>query len=86
VLVSIDGVTRSLLVITSVNELCVLPVIREGIADVSGFIVLSALIDDSELGGMKIDVRSPFPVVVNNVDVLSKMLTVVDIASLLEDL
>jgi hypothetical protein len=46
---------------------------------------VSAFIDDGVLVGMKIDVRSPFAVVVNNVDVLSKMLTVVDIALLLED-
>jgi hypothetical protein len=82
---TMDDGKKAMLVITSVYELGIFPVSRERIADVSEFIVVSALIDDSNLAGKDIDVPPPFPVVVNNVDVLSKTSAVVDITLLRDD-
>ncbi len=55
--VSIDEVTASILDIGWANELEELPILRKEPVDVREFIVVSALIDDNELAGMKIDVR-----------------------------
>jgi hypothetical protein len=85
VAVSFNGVPTSVLVISSTNELEVLPIFREEPVDVAEFTVVSALIDDNELPGISIDVRSSFPVVVNSVDTLSEISTVLDIASLLKN-
>jgi hypothetical protein len=80
VAVGFDGVTTSVLVSSSTNELEVLSILREEPVDVAEFIVVSALTDESELGGINIDVRSSFAVVVNNVDTSSEISTVADIA------
>jgi hypothetical protein len=80
VAVGFDGVTTSVLVSSSTKELEVLPILREEPVDVAEFIVVSALTDESGLGGISIDVRSSFPVFVNNVDTPSGISTVVDLA------
>jgi hypothetical protein len=85
VTVGFDGVTISVLVLSSTNELEVLPVFRGETVDVAEFIVVSPLTDDSELAGMNIDVLASFAVVVNNVDTWSEMSTVVDVTPLLEN-
>ncbi len=48
--------------------------------------MVCALIDDSELSRINIDVPSSFTAVVKNVDVLSNWSEAVEIASLLDDL
>ncbi len=85
VAVGFNDVATSLLVIISTNELEVLPRLREETVNVAEVVVVSALTDESGLAGINIDVRSSFPVVVNSVDTLSEISTVLDIASLLKN-
>jgi hypothetical protein len=51
------------------KNVVVLSILREETVDVTEFIVVSTLIDDSEVVEINIDVRSSFMVVVSNVDV-----------------
>jgi hypothetical protein len=85
VAVGFNGVATSVLVISSRNELEVLPRFREETVNVAEVVVVSALTDESGLAGINIDVRSSFPVVVSNFDTLSEISTVFDIVSLLKN-